>query len=151
MTTEEDFERKLAHLATELGATAVFDGVGGDLLSRIAPNVPPNSVIYIYGFLGAATPASLSTMLIMGKNLTIRRFSNLESATVKDAQKLADAMKDIGSMIADPLFKTRIGKEFTFEEIDMAMAFEAVPGNRAVLVSRAMLHHETYKVLTSQP
>ena len=135
VTSDEDFERSLAHLATELGATAVFDGVGGALLSRMVPNLPPNSTVYIYGFLGAASPATLSTMLVMAKNLTLRRFSNLESATVQDAQKLADAMQDIAPLMADPLFKTRMGKEFIFEQIDDAMAFEAASGSRAILVA----------------
>jgi NADPH2:quinone reductase len=134
VTTDDNFERDLAHLAAELDATAMFDGVGGELLSRVAPNLPLNSSVYVYGFLGAGSPITLSTMLIMGKNLTIQRFSNLESASVRDPQKLAEATKAIETLIADPLFKTRIGKEFAFEQIDEAMAFEAAPGNRAVLV-----------------
>ncbi|MFP3589945.1 Zn-dependent oxidoreductase, partial [Paraburkholderia sp. SIMBA_055] len=79
----------------ELEATAVFDGVAGDLLSRTVPNLPIDSTIYVYGFLGAASPASFSTMLLMGRNLTIRRFSNLESLTVKNPAQLAAASKAI--------------------------------------------------------
>ena len=44
-------------------------------------------------------------------------------------------MSDIESVIDDPLFRTRIGKEFGFAQIDEAMAHEAVPGARAVLLS----------------
>ena len=135
VTTEEDFEAKLAASAAELGTTAVFDGVGGDLLSRILPSLPVNSTIYIYGFLGGATAISLPTMLLMGKNLTLRRFANLESAMVRDPQLLALAMKEIEELIDDPMFKTRIGKAFRFDQIDEAMAYETTPGSRAVLVA----------------
>jgi NADPH:quinone reductase-like Zn-dependent oxidoreductase len=134
VTTEENFESKLATLAAELATTAVFDGVGGVLLSRILPNLPVNSTVYIYGFLGGATPIALPTMLLMEKNLTLRRFSNLESTTVSDPHQLAAARKEIEGFIDDPLFKTRIGKEFTFDQIDEAMAYETAPGSRAVLV-----------------
>jgi NADPH:quinone reductase-like Zn-dependent oxidoreductase len=137
LTTEDDFERKIAELAAQLGATAVFDGVGGALLSRILPSLPMNSTIYVYGFLGGPAPITLPTVLLMGKNLTLRRFANLESATVSDPQQLAAAMKEIEKIIDDPFFKTRIGKEFSFDQIEEAMAYEAVPGLRAVLVSHS--------------
>ncbi len=135
VTTEADFESHLGTLAAEIGATAVFDGVGGDLLTRILPSLPINSTIYVYGFLGGPAPISLPTMLVMGKNLLLRRFSNLESPTVSNPQALVAATKEIEQLIDDPLFKTRIGREFRFDQIDEAMAFEAMPGARAVLVA----------------
>ncbi|MFP3606717.1 Zn-dependent oxidoreductase [Paraburkholderia sp. SIMBA_053] len=134
VTTESHFENELCRKAAELEATAVFDGVGGDLLSRTVPNLPIDSTIYVYGFLGAASPASFSTMLLMGRNLTIRRFSNLESLTVKNPAQLAAASKAIEGLIHDPLFRTNIGKEFRFDEIDDAMSYETSPGRRAILV-----------------
>lgn len=130
----EGFESTLGALAEQLGATAVFDGVGGGLLSRIVPVLPMNATVYIYGFLDGPTPISFPTMLLMGRNLTLTRFANLESATVRDPRQLALARKDIESMIDDSLFKTRIGKEFSFEQIGEAMAYEATPGNRALLI-----------------
>ena len=134
VTTATEFEAKLGAWAAELGATAVFDGVGGDLLSRILPSLPINSTVYVYGFLGGPEPISLSTMLLMGKNLTLRRFSNLESATVSNSEQLAAAMKEIEGLIDDPLFETRIGEEFSLDQIDQAIAYETTPGARAVLV-----------------
>lgn len=133
-TNAPDFENRLATLAAELQTTAVFDGLGGAVLTQLLPNLPMNSTIYIYGFLGGPVPISLPTMLVMGKNLTLRRFANLESSTVSSRQALAVAMKEIEILIDDPLFKTRIGREFRFDEIDQAMSYEETPGARAVLV-----------------
>ncbi len=134
LTTENGFKDRLGKLAADLGTTAVFDGIGGALLGRIMPTLPANATIYVYGFIDAATPTTFSTMLIMARNLTIRRFANLESATVTDVGSLAAASSDIASLIDDPLLKTRIGREFRFDQIDEAMAYEAKPGARAVLV-----------------
>ena len=134
LTTENGFEDRLRKTAAELGATAVFDGIGGGLLGRILPTLPANATIYVYGFIDAATPTAFSSVLIMAKNLTLRRFSNLESATVSDSEQLAAASRDIETLIDDPLLKTRIGREFRFDQIDEAMAYETEPGARAVLV-----------------
>ena len=135
IVVEDGFESALGALAEQSGVTAVFDGVGGDVLSRVAPALPMNSTAYVYGFLGGPTPISVATALVLGRNLTLRRFANLESGTVKDPHRLAAAMSDIESLIDDPLFKTQIGKEFGFAQIDEAMAHEAVPGTRAVLLA----------------
>jgi NADPH:quinone reductase len=132
VTAEEDFQSKLGALAAELEANAVFDGVGGDLLSSILPVLPMNSTIYIYGFLGATVPVSLPTALLMMKNLTIKRFSNFESETVKDQRKLMAAFRQLEAWIDDPMFATDIGKEFGFDQIDQAMAYESKPGAKAV-------------------
>ncbi|MDQ0395541.1 zinc-binding dehydrogenase [Labrys monachus] len=134
VTTEPDFEESVGALSAELGASAVFDGVGGDLLSHILPSLPMNSTIYVYGFLGGSAPVSFSTMLLMGKNLVLRRYSVLENATVSNPLRLAAAMKEIEGLIDEPLFRTRIGKEFSLDQIDQAMAYEETPGARAVFV-----------------
>ncbi len=134
ITTQDGFEGRFATLAEQMGATAVFDGVGGDLVSRLAPHAPANSTFYFYGFLGGAAPVSLASALFMTKNLTMKRFSNFESATVRDRDTLGAALSDLRGMIDDPLFTTRIGKEFPLDQIEEAMRFESAPGAKAVLV-----------------
>lgn len=134
LTTEPDFESRLEGLAADLGTTAVFDGLGGDLLTRILPRLPMNSTAYIYGFMGGPVPISLPATLLMGRNLIVRRFSNLESATVSKPDALAAAINDIEGLIDDPLFVTRIGKEFNFDQVYEAMSYEATSGARAILV-----------------
>ena len=134
VTSDQDFESSLGRLAAELGTTAVFDGVGGELTSRVAPTLPMYSAIYFYGFLGAAAPVTISSLLIMAKNLVLKRFSNFASETVADPQRLTTAITYLEGVMDDPLFHTRVGKEFAFDQIDAAMAYEAMPGAKAVLV-----------------
>jgi NADPH2:quinone reductase len=65
---------------------------------------------------------------------TLKRFSNFESATVRDAGKLDAALEDLQSCIDDPLLETRIGQEFRLDQFDAAMSYEAVPGAKAVFI-----------------
>jgi NADPH:quinone reductase-like Zn-dependent oxidoreductase len=135
LVTGDGFTDRLGALSAELKATAVFDGVGGDLLGEIAPSLPMNSTIYAYGFLGGMAPIAIPSILFMMKNLTMRRFSNFESPTVKEQGRLVAALKTLESLIADSLFTTRIGEEFRFDQIEQAMACEPPDGARAVLVA----------------
>ncbi|PCE23120.1 Zn-dependent oxidoreductase [Paraburkholderia acidicola] len=135
IVTREGFTDTLAALSTELETTAVFDGVGGDLLGNIAPSLPMNATIYFYGFLGGSTPASIESALFMMKNLTMRRFSNYDSRTVKDQDRLVAALKALEGVIDDPMFATRIGQEFSHDQIELAMAYKSLDGSKAVLVA----------------
>ena len=126
---------QLAALAAELGTTAVFDGVGGELLGEIVAALPVNASIYCYGFLGGAAPLAIHTSLFMLKNLTIRRFSNFESATVKQPARLVAALTTLQTLIGDPLFATWRGQEFRYEQIAEAMAYAAPGGRKAILTA----------------
>ncbi|NWD72008.1 zinc-binding dehydrogenase [Pseudomonas gingeri] len=135
IVTDEGFTDALSALSAKLGTTALFDGVGGDLLSRIAPGLPMNSTVYFYGFLGGAAPVSLPSVLFMMKNLTLKRFSNFESRTVKDPDRLVSALKTLEGVIHDPMFRTRMGKEFRLDQVELAMAYESLEGAKAVLLT----------------
>lgn len=133
LTTGANFEHEFTAASAEFKATAVFDGVGGALIGRIAPMLPTNTTVYVYGLLGGATPASLQASLFLTRNLAIRKFSNFESQTVKDPHRLRTAFEEFAGLIDDPLFATRVGREFSFAEIEPAMTFEMEPGVKAIL------------------
>lgn len=133
-TSAEGFEAEFSTLSERLQATAVFDGVGGALISRLAPVVPMNSTFYLFGFLGGPTPISIPSVLFMTRNLTMKRFSNFASPTATDPKRLAAALLDLESLIADPLFRTPIGREFSFGQIEAALRYDGPGGAKAVLV-----------------
>jgi NADPH:quinone reductase len=135
LVTDEGCVETLGGLAAELGATAVFDGVGGELTGTIAASLPMNSTVYFYGVLGGAGAVSIPSALFMMRNLTLRRFSNFESRTVKDQARLVAALKALEEVIEDSMFRTRVGKEFGFGEIELAMAYGVGGGSKAVLVA----------------
>ena len=134
VTSEPEFDKDFSMLTQRLAATAVFDGIGGEMVGRIAPHLPMDSTFYFYGFLAGGVPMSISTMLFMAKNLVMKRFSNFESATVKQGTKLKAALADLQGQIDDPSFHTRVGEKFAMERIEAAMRYEALPGAKAVLV-----------------
>lgn len=129
-----DFDNQLTELANALSATAIFDGTGGDTLTRVFPLIPANSVIHSYGYIGDNVPFSLHTSIMSVRNINIRSFSNLTTDTVKNPENLEKALKEIGEIIHMPHFKTKIGKRFKLEEINEALAYKAEKGGKAVLV-----------------
>jgi len=134
LVTAQGYNGPLAALAEELQTTAVFEGVGGALPGQLAPHLPMHSTMYFYGFLGGATSFSLTSMLFMTKNITLKRFSNFESSTVKDPQRLEQAKSMLANVIENPLFRTMLGARFTYAQIDGAMAYSGINGGKAILV-----------------
>ena len=131
--SDPDFIGQLTDLAQTLNATAIFDGAGGDILNKILPLIPRNSVIYSYGYIGDAVPFTFHTSTLALKNITIRPFSNFNTETVKDPNNLEKAVKEIGELLHLPHFKTKIGKKFRLEEINDALAYSGGNGKKAVL------------------
>ncbi|WP_461452453.1 MDR/zinc-dependent alcohol dehydrogenase-like family protein [Mucilaginibacter sp.] len=131
--SDPDFSIQLSYLSQTLSATAIFDGVGGDILNKILNVIPWGSVIYTYGYIGDKVPFAFHTSTLSLKNIIIKPFSNLKTPTVQDAGKLEQAMKEIGSLIHMPHFKTKIGKKFRLEEINDAIAYSGESGKKAVL------------------
>jgi NADPH2:quinone reductase len=127
-----DFTAQLQEAAQRLAATAVFDGVGGEVLNKIVDVVPANTTIYCYGYLGDSTPLTIHTRALM-RGLTIKPFSNFKTATVQDSHQLAQALAAIRKIIHMPHFTTKIGREFKLEEITEALQFVAADGGKAIL------------------
>jgi NADPH2:quinone reductase len=132
--TDADFDEQLQKETASAAATAVFEGVSGELLTRIAPLLPVQSTVYGYGFLGGQVPFTLLGRVMMARSLTVKSFSNFATPTVRDPQALAAALADLAQLIGAPHFKTRRGPSFGYAEIDRAIAHAAKDGSRAVLV-----------------
>ncbi|KAM3065056.1 hypothetical protein ACMFMF_011368 [Clarireedia jacksonii] len=128
---DSDFIRDLEQMAQKLGTTAVYDGVGGALISRILGALPPRSSIYFYGFLSGADKVEFSSAVFMMKDLTMKRFSNFNTVTVRE--KLGDMLQVLEDCIDDPMLRTSLGKEFQPEEIMSAMKYEE-SSRKAVIV-----------------
>ena len=124
----------VGELAAALHATAVFDAIGGGGLSRLLPHLPQRSTVYAYGFLAGAEPVSFPSALLMGKDLTLRRFSNFDTPAVRDPRMLDRMMRELEAVVVHPLFRTRIGDCFALDAVDAAMAHETTPGAKAVFV-----------------
>ncbi|CAM4046062.1 NADPH:quinone reductase [Pedobacter westerhofensis] len=130
----EDFQQQFAALANELKTTAVFDGVGGALLGELLNVVPAGSTIYAYGFLGGNIPVAFHTGILI-KGITIKGFSNFNTATVQDHDQLALALEEISKIIHMPHFKFKSGKDFQFEQVNEALAFVSSDGGKATLLA----------------
>ncbi|MHA4809548.1 zinc-binding dehydrogenase [Flavitalea flava] len=132
---DADFTERLNALSESLQATGVFDGVGGEILNKIIPVLPPNSTIYSYGYLGDAIPLTVHTLTLAAKSISIRPFGNIRTPTVQDPENLANALQEIAKIIHMPHFKTIVGKKFGFAAINDALSFVGKDGEKAILVA----------------
>jgi NADPH2:quinone reductase len=130
--SDPDFIDQFTNMAQILNATAVFDGVGGDTLTKILPLVPRNSVIHTYGYIDPM-PFTFHTSMLSLKNVVIKSFSNLKTETVTNAENLENALKEIGRLIHMPHFKTKTGQRFRLEEIIDAIAYKGDNGKKPIL------------------
>ena len=127
------FSQDLAQIAEELSATAVFEGVGGAFASGLVSVLPAASTMYFYGFL-SKDPISLPSAMFMFKDLTMKRFSNFDSETVREEEKLAEALLDLSGRIAEPLYRTTLGEKFALKDFEAAMNFVSSHGAKAIFV-----------------
>jgi NADPH:quinone reductase-like Zn-dependent oxidoreductase len=92
-------------LSQQLAATAIFDGVGGEILNKIIDVLPFNSTICSYGYFDGDTSLTIHTGILM-KGVTIKGSSNSMTKTVQDPQLWGKALKDISEIIKMPHFMT---------------------------------------------
>jgi NADPH2:quinone reductase len=133
-TSVESFGAELQTLAQQLGTTGIFDGVGGDIVTRIAPVLPRTSAFYFYGFLAGPEAFSIQSLLMMEKSLTMRSFSNFMTRTVQDNDALSKTFEELTTIIERPAFRTKVGAQFKFDEIHKAMQFKGNDGAKALLI-----------------
>ena len=126
------FQQEFALLAGKLSVTAIFDGVGGALLSQLLEVAIPGSTVYAYGFLGGLDAVSFHTGILI-KGITIKGFSNFKTEVVQDHKQLETALKEISKVIHKPHFKFTVARKFSFDQIDRALAFEPEGGGKVVL------------------
>lgn len=127
------FRQQVQEFSKELSATAIFDGVGGEVLNKIIEVIPNNAAIYLYGYLGDAIPLTVHTRTLSAKGITIRPFINFRTETVMNPQRLEKALQDLGAIFHQPHFKTKPGPTYSFAEINDALAFTAAHGEKPIL------------------
>ena len=127
------FEENITEITRRLETTAVFDGVGAELVNRIAPSLPPHATIYSYGRLGSESFFRIAGEVLMAKGLSLKSFSNFRSGTVKNPQELEAALQQLSGMIAMPHFRTKRGKVFEFEKIQDAISYIGEDGEKPIL------------------
>jgi len=131
------FQQQLQELSKALSATAVFDGVGGEVLNKIIEPIPNNATIHSYGYLGDAIPLTVHTRTLSAKGITIKPFANFRTETVMNPQRLEKALQALSTIFHQPHFKTKPGRIFSLAEINDALAFTAAHGEKAILCPSA--------------
>jgi NADPH:quinone reductase-like Zn-dependent oxidoreductase len=131
--TDPAFQQQVQELSKNLSTTAVFDGVGGEVLNKIIEVVPNNAVIYSYGYLGDAIPLTVHTRTLSAKGITIKPFANFRTETVMNPQRLEKALQELAAIFHQPHFRRKPGPTFSLAEIHAALAFTAAHGEKPIL------------------
>jgi NADPH:quinone reductase len=129
------FENDIAEITRRFETTAVFDGVGAELINGIVPSLPTHATVYSYGALGKERLFSIAGDLLMAKDLTLRSFSNFRSPTVRNPLELETALQELSRMIGMPHFRTKRGKVFGFENVQGAISYVGEHGEKPILAA----------------
>jgi len=132
--SDPDFDIEVKRLAEELRATAVFDGVGGDLINKLVNIIPSGSTVYAYGFLGGDRPLGFPTKVLQMNELTLTYFSISRSPIVLDPEALNSSLIGLRKIIDQPYFKTEIGRKYRMEGIEEALQYSSNSGDKAVII-----------------
>lgn len=127
------FDAQLQELSERTKATAVFDGVGGVLVGRVARALPRGSTVYSYGFLAGGETLDFPTSLLLMKSLTLTSFGIFLSPMVRDADTLKGVLSGLQQIIGLPHFRTAVGKVFDLDQVEDALQYRALGGTKAVL------------------
>ena len=133
VTGDAGFDTQLRTLSGQLNATAVFDGVGGVLLGRVAKLLPRGSTVYCYGFLAGAETLDFASSLLLLNSLTLTSFGIFYSPMVRDSDTLKRVLSGLQQIIGMPHFTTSLGRAFAFEEAAEALSWQSTDGSKVVL------------------
>jgi len=118
-----DFEAQLKEIAAKENATIAFDAINGDFTHRVIKNQPPNSSIYIYGFLSGGSFADLFQVKTLedGKSIKPLLYINYLKE-FSDKNELPQFYDRIHSLLPT-VYKTGIQAVYPFEKIHEAIDF----------------------------
>ncbi len=114
VTDEEDLYKKTKEITGGKGVRLVFDPVSGAFLEKLAKAAAPGGIIFEYGAL-SMEPAPFPLFDAMRKGLTVRGYTLFEISG--HPEKLARARQYVYDGLASGLFKPRIDRTFTLDEV----------------------------------
>jgi NADPH2:quinone reductase len=127
------FDARLQGLSGQLNATAVFDGVGGVLVGRVAKGLPRGATVYCYGFLAGGEILGFPSSLLLVKSLTLTSFGIFLSPMVRDSDTLRRVLSGLQQIIGLPHFRTEVGRVFGLEAAADALQYDTTRGRKAVI------------------
>ena len=115
-SSDEDFDKRLAHQAESLNATVAFDAVAGELTGRLVQAMPRGSSVWVYGGLSGDPCAGIDPMELAFGDKQVRGFEIakvLKDAGLIRSFRLAQRAQ---SLVASGDVSTTIARRLRFEE-----------------------------------
>lgn len=119
---DEDFDSRLKEATKGLGASAVFDAVGGELAERIFALMPERSIFYLYGLLSNKHIQNIHITELMGKRKVLAGF-HLKNWFTKASLKSKALLFYRFNKYRKTLLASPIAATYPLSEINEALDF----------------------------
>lgn len=120
-STDEGFREQLATAASELNANLAFDAVGGEQSGFILKAMPNNSVLYLYGALGARTLSEIPATDVIFKKKHIAGFNMNEWKNSLSSDNFDEVSSYLQKHFLEHDLETRIQGSFNLEDHENAL------------------------------
>ncbi|MGF7138096.1 zinc-binding dehydrogenase [Roseimarinus sediminis] len=117
--SEEGFPEALASLSHQLGATLLFDAVGGELTAVLVDAAPVGSTIVIYSNM-SDQPFSINARSLIQKDKSISNFYLGTWTSKQNILKTLKAAKNVQKLVADEL-QSKVRMRYPLDQVNEAL------------------------------
>jgi NADPH:quinone reductase-like Zn-dependent oxidoreductase len=116
VTSDENFESRLADLSARLGATIAFDAVGGALTGQLLRCMPDYSTVLVYGALSDEKCRDASQIDFIFKRVEVKGFYVVDWLARKNLISLLNLSSRLQGMMVAERIKTVIQRRVSIHE-----------------------------------
>jgi len=117
-----DFEKNLKEIAEKEHATIAFDAIAGDYPNILLRNMPPGSIVYVYGGLSGKRAVTVELGELFFKKSVTGLYVTHHLMDIAKEGRTVEVFKELTSNL-DSIFKSNIEKVFPLEHYKEALAY----------------------------
>jgi NADPH2:quinone reductase len=116
-SSDEEFSGKLQSLCKQLGATAAFEAVAGDMTGTVINAMPPGSMVYVYGALSQESCGNIDPIQLVFHRKSMTGFYLGNWLDSRGAIGIFRAAGRVQRMIIDGRIATTIQRRLDLDEV----------------------------------
>ena len=116
-SSDEDFVEQLQEITRRLGATAVFEAVGGDLTGTVFNALPRGTKVFVYGALSEEPCGNLDPVELIFHDKTVTGFYLGEWLQRRGTLGILRAAGRVQRMILDGVIETTFQREVSLNDV----------------------------------
>lgn len=116
-SSDEDFAEQLQEITRRLGATAVFEAVGGDLTGTVFNALPRGTKVFVYGALSEEPCGNLDPVELIFHDKTVTGFYLGEWLQRRGTLGILRAAGRVQRMILDGVIETKFQRKVSLNDV----------------------------------